>query len=452
MLKVEVTGDGAAFWNRQISPQTQATHMSILLQKGGDFMTLIRTPFKKKRSTVAGDGKRSPSMTPKSARGSTARSNSVGSSVNSYEESEHVCEIKNIYADIDDVECDVATNKPAKCEQEPPELPAANVNKLKVLQVSTISECEYFEETVDDDFLKLPGIEQKLNCSKNNLLLVDDHLMTTSIDNHLNSIELINKNLDKLMETHQMIENDDQDEASSPDMKAEKKKLREKIAEKIRILKEARMMSPSSSDATIGESFKSRVKNIFPKFEKQTSQDDEPKVKSAKGFLSSFKKKTAAHDETDDDFEEIKKVPSDTQLLVTEAGTKVDDGKGEKLSSKFRHKLKLNVKSMISSKMSKKTLPAGPQVCKRCAKKLSFSAAGFRIHPSKAVFDFDREFHTTTLFDNDFCVCVDVFDEFDDDGICIKNFEYKDVSCGLLLFIWHEISRMMQLNFNERLV
>ncbi|CAO1430994.1 unnamed protein product [Diamesa tonsa] len=56
--------------------------VSMLIQKGGDFMTLIRNPFKK-RSTVHGDGTlRSPSGTPKSVRGtSMARSSSVASSM-----------------------------------------------------------------------------------------------------------------------------------------------------------------------------------------------------------------------------------------------------------------------------------------------------------------------------------------------------------------------------------
>lgn len=405
-------------------------------------MTIMRNPFKKKRSTIAGDGKRSPSMTPRSVRASsTARSNSNGSSVNSYEESEVVVETnlnastKNIYADIDDDKCDVATNPSALCEQFPPKLPAAN--KLKVLQVPTISECEQFEECVEvteDDLLSIAGIERKLNCSKNNLLLIDDHAMTTSlsIDNHLNNIELINRNLDRLMETQQMIDADDQDDATPPEIKAEKKKLKAKIAEKIRILKEVRMMSPSTSDAAAKESFKSRVKNIFPKFEKQPSQDDDDKPKEkmriGKAFLS-FKKKSIA-DETDEDFEEIKKVPSELSVTNLE--------KGEKFS-KFKQKFKLNLKDMIGSKMPKKPVN---KICRRCSKKLSISVTGARIHPSKAVWDFNKEFHTEALFVNEFCVCVDVDDDDEDgEGICFENFEYKDVSF-LVFYFWHELSHV----------
>jgi hypothetical protein len=403
--------------------------MSILLQKGGDFMTLIKQPFKKKRSTITGDGKRSPSTTPRSARGSTARSSSVVSSVNSYEESEHVVECnvnastKNIYADIDDNKFDVATNNPAKCDEKPPELPAANPVKLKVLQVPTINECEHFDEFVDD-LLSIPGIENKLNCSKNNLLLIDDHIMTTSIDNHLNNIELINRNLDKLMQTHRAIEADDHDDEICPEVKAEKKKLKAKIAERIKILREARMLSPGTSDDGRKESFKSRVKNIFPKFNESDDKTKE-KFKTSKGFLSSFKKKSQPiPDETDEDFEEIKKVPDNQNQL-----TDLDENAkfGEKFSSKFKHKLKLNIKSIGSKINKQKTLPTGTQICRRCSKMYEVSSTGSRINRSKAAFDFGKELNTEKLFDNDFCVCVDVDDVFDD-GICIKNFEYKDVS------------------------
>lgn len=401
-------------------------------------MTLIKQPFKKKRASVGADGKRSPSMTPRSTRGSKSRSISLGSSsVNSYEESEHVVECninastKNIYADIDDDKFDVATNNSAMCDEMPPKLPAANSTKFKVLQVPMINECEHFDEFVDD-LLSIPGIENKLNCSKNNLLLIDDHLMTTSIDNHLNNIELINRNLDKLMETHRAIDNDEHDDETCLEVKAEKKKLKAKVVEKIKILREVRMMSPGTSDGAMKESFKSRVKNIFPKFERQASHESDEKIKekfkSSKGFLSSFKKKSnSIPDETNEEFEEIKKVSSEVQLTDLDEKSK----SGEKFSTKFKHKLKLNIKS-IGSKMSKqKTPPTGTQICRRCSKTYEISGTGNRIYHNKAVLDFTKEFHTEKLFDYKFCVCVDVDDVFDD-GICIKNLEYKDVSSLLV--------------------
>lgn len=380
-------------------------------------MTLLRTPFKKKRSTVGGsEGKRSPS-TPRSTRGSTARSNSVGSSVNSLEESGIVdskSNTKNIYADIesDDDKCGFATNKQSLTDQIPPELPAANAaprNNLEVLQVSTINECEQFEEcteVTEEDLFENPD---KLNCSKNNLLLIDDHSMSTSIDNHLNSIDLINENLDKLMEAHREIENDFEGDAILPEVKAEKNKLKKIIADKIKLLKEARMMSSGSSDTSLKGSFKTRVKNIFPKLEKPDSRDyDKPKETSwiGKGFLSSFLKKApekSSVDETDDDFEEIKKVESDVQTTDLDESSKLEEKK-ENSTSKLKHKFKLNFKSK-----NKKS-----SVCQHCHKKLP---------PIETVLDFNIG-SPKKLPANDFCACVD-FDE----GIFIKTVVYRDVSC-----------------------
>lgn len=395
-------------------------------------------------------------MTPRSARHSTARSSSVGSSVNSYEESEFSvatninASTKNIYADIesvDDDKCGFTTNKPLECDQQmPPELPAANSapqNKLKILQVSTINECENFEEcaeVTEDDLLKIPGIENELNCSKNNLLLIDDHLMASSIDNHLNNIEIINKNLDKLLEVHREIENDDDDDATSPEAKAEKKKLKQKIADKIKLLKEARMMGASSSDASTKESIKTRVKNIFPRFEKQASFEDDnnydkPKSSGVKGFLSSFMRKPVV-DETDDDFEEIKKVVEAVQVTDLDESSKANESKGENLSSRFKLKLKLTA-NMISSKMSKKP----SQTCRQCHKKFNVTPNGIRINPTEALLDFNIE----KLSDNEFCVCVDV-DDLSDDGFFMKNFEYKDVSCFRWFYFWHVASVKFKLS------
>lgn len=445
--------------------------MSMLLQKGGDFMTLIKTPFKKKRSTIAGDEQRSKSLTPRSARGSAGRSNSLGSSVNSYEESEVFVNnmdgsSKNIYADIDNaddgVECALATNNEADT---PPDLPAENAtpkDRLKVLQVSTISELENFEECVEEDFDRKP----RLNCSKNNLLLIDDELMTGSIDRHLNNIELVNKNLDRLMQAHQSADDKREDHAE--------RKMKTKIAKQIKVSKDV----PGTSK----DSFKSRVKNMFPRFERQGSgHDDEIGDRSSQGsdricpiydrpgpgsgreviadekscssgdekskkfglkFLASFKRKPTVVDETDEIFEEIKKVPSEsvvTDFEEVEIARSADDAENVdskahdndgKLSSRLKTKLK-SAKHLVTSKMSKKPLRFHPKTCRKCAKKSRFSTDGVRIHHSRTVLDFN-------VVDNDFCVCVDVDDEFDDDGICIKNFEFKGVSVVLSLF-WHGI-------------
>lgn len=383
--------------------------MSVILQRGGDFMTtLIKTPFKKKRQTIAGgdDAKtRSPSQTPRSARGcSTARTNSLASSsVNSCCDDECESEnayvvpsnINNIYVDIDDgndeLKIDLATNVV------PPELPQANHIPLKV---STINECEQlFEQCLE------------INCSKNNLLLIDENVMT-SIDDHLNNIELINKNLDKLMETQDKIEHEALDETISAEVRAEKKKLKEKIAEKIKMLKEAR----NASGAITKGSFKSRFKNIL---RQQSSQEetsgDEKRVK--KKFLSSFRKKS--NDESEEVFEEISK--ENTQQQVTDLD---EEKSSEKLKKKFSSKFMKSTRNLLTVKIgSKKSQKV--KVCRRCSKSYNVNENGQRIHHSPAIVDLFKEFPVN----EDFCACFhDELEDFEDDGIVIKNFEYKDVS------------------------
>jgi hypothetical protein len=226
-----------------------------------------------------------------------------------------------------------------------------------------------------------------------------------------------------LMLTQRAIESDERDDGICSEVKAEKKKLKAKIAEKIKVLREARMNVPGSSDGATKESFKSRVKNIFPKFERQESSE---KTKASKGFLSSFKKKSnSIPDETDEDFEEIKKCPIENQNKTTD----LDEGvkTAGKFSSKFKQKLKL-----ITIKSSKQK--SSPQICSRCSKKFDFTDTDNRLHHNEAVLDLSKEFPAVKASENDFCVCIDC-DEFDSDGICIKNFAYKDVSVFVILHV-----------------
>lgn len=378
--------------------------MSVILQKGGDFMTtLIKTPFKRKRRTIAGgdDVKRSPSQ-PRSARGtSTVRSNSLASSsVNSCcdDDDDAACDSayvvpinnssNNIYVDIDDGDdehkSDLATNSI------PPALPQANSIPLKV---STINECVQLFEQCDE-----------MNCSKNNLLLIDDHMMT-SIDNHLNSIELINKNLDKLMATQDLIEHESLDETVPADVRAEKKKLKEKIAEKIKMLKEARN---GANGATKG-SFTSRFKNIL----RQSSQEEATGTVKKK-FLSSFRKKSPSVDESEEVFEEILK---ENLQLVTDLDETESKGNEKSKIKKFMN----SVKNLKIKKLSQYET----KICQKCSKKYNVNDFGRRIHHSPSTNDLTREFSPS----EELCVCShnDIGDD-DDDGIFLKNIEYKDVS------------------------
>lgn len=377
--------------------------MSVFLQKGGDFMTtLIKTPFKKKRSTIAGGdeaktAQKSPSQTPRSARGnSKARSLSIASSVNSCcDDDDDECAYvvptnANIYVDIDEGDDD--QHKINKFNEIPPELPQANYIPLKV---STINECEQLFEQCDE-----------INCSKNNLLLIDDHMMT-SIDDHLNNIELINKNLDKLMATQDLIESESIDETIPADVRAEKKKLKEKIAEKIKMLKDARSASGSTSKG----SFTSRFKNIL----RQNSQE-EGSGGVKKKFLSSFRKKSST-DESEEVFEEISK---ENPQQVTDLDEKSDG----KVSKAFAKKFLKSTKSLLNTKIGKKA-NVEIKVCRRCSKQFSTDQG---IHHSPSSADLRQDF---PVFD-EYCTCnqnlSNDFNESDDDGIVIKNFEYKDVS------------------------
>lgn len=444
----------------------------MLIQKGGDFMTLIRNPFKK-RSTIHGDGTmRSPSGTPKSVRGtSMGRSSSVASSVNSDCDLEtnnvvsvvdliNACSTKNIYADIDEDQVIVSqTDLNQICNVIPPELPAANQKVLSsMLQVPMISECEYFEECLEeteDDLAKSPGFHKKLNCSKNNLLLMDDLMVpTSSISDHLNSIDKINKNLDKRVRSHHLPQQEVTPVAT--ETSAKKKTFKEKIVDKINITKKELKTKNNGEEENIEESsmesLKTGVKNLFSKSEKiQESTADEkskekPKTSTSfsKGVLASFRKKQTEStkpsiEEEDEIFEEVSEANSN-KVQITDLDSKEQSSQEHSnFTSKFTKKLKLNMKStkdLITSKLGKKSAEDTPelQICRRCTKRLSLSTGGSKIHPSNIVFDFNKELHNDTLFNEDFCDCVNKDGEGDDEGLIIKNLVYKDVSNEILVY------------------
>lgn len=447
----------------------------MLLQKGGDFMTLIRNPFKK-RSTVHGDGTlRSPSGTPKSVRGtSMGRSSSVASSVNSDCDLEtnnvvsvvdliNACSTKNIYADIDEDQIIVSqTDLDQICNAIPPELPAANQKNLSsMLQVPMISECEYFEECLEeteDDLAKSPDFHKKFICSKNNLLLMDDLMVpTSSISDHLNSIDKINKNLDKLVRNHHLTQQENV--VVSTETSAKKKTFKEKIVEKMHTTKKETKVKNNGEEENVEESsmesLKSGVKNLFSKSEKaqESTADEKSKEKPksstsfSKGVLASFRKKQTESiklsiDEDDEIFEEVSKGSdsNSTKVQITDLDSQEQSSQEHSnFTSKFTKKLKMNMKStkdLITSRLGKKSAEETPEllICSRCTKRLSLSTGGSKVHPSNIVFDFNKELHTETLFNEDFCVCVNREGEGDDEGLIIKNLVYKDVSNEILVY------------------
>ena len=448
----------------------------MLLQKGGDFMTLIRNPFKK-RSTIHGDGTlRSPSGTPKSLRGtSMGRSSSIASSVNSDCDLEtnnvvsvvdliNACSTKNIYADIDEDQVIVSqTDLDLTSNTIPPELPAANQKVLSsMLQVPMISECEYFEECLEDSEEKLaksPGFHKKLNCSKNNLLLMDDLVPTSSISDHLNSIDLINKNLDKRVRSHHLTQQDDI--VVPTEISVKKKSFKEKMVDKIHTTKTETKIRNSgeyeNTEESSLESLKSGVKNLFNKSEKTQEYSADEKSKEiqknlasfSKGVLASFRKKPIKSikplvEEDDEVFEEVSKGSdaSFNKVQVTDLDSQEQTSQEySNFTSKFKQKLKLNMKStkdLIASRLGKKSAEETPEllICSRCTKRLILSTGCSKIHPSNIVFDFNKELHTETLINEDFCVCVNSDREGNgnDEGLIIKNLVYKDVSNEILVF------------------
>lgn len=154
--------------------------MSVILQKSGDFMTLIRTPFKKKRRTVAGDGisKRSKSQTPLTVRAATKHIRSLSSSpsVNSESNSIDVSSTNtenatknNNYADINSVfEFDFNINSLFNdYDDYIDESQLENVEAISVFQTIEINECKHLEEQVEIDesetIIKIPEVKEKIS-------------------------------------------------------------------------------------------------------------------------------------------------------------------------------------------------------------------------------------------------------------------------------------------------
>lgn len=448
-------------------------------------MTLIRSPFKK-RTTIAGtsaeDSKQSSTNgTPKSLR-SNKRSDSVTSSVNSLFEDDDgengkqvdlkcskvtnlcvdVCEAinnssKNIYAEIDENNDIVESNK-----EIPPSIPDVpnnspeNPSPLKILQVSMINEYSDFEEVVEvsDDFDL--NSASNFNSSKNNLLQMEERpIMMSSIDCHLDDIDKINKNLDKILEAHHQstIESHGKtDEKGNLEVAHDRTKFKDKLADKLKILKESRLVHVSSDD------LKNRIKkmNVFSKFEKQNSQDDsandnspetedvtdetgnaaKPKkraLKLSKSIFSSFREKkrdTESGDtnptppvEQEEEFEEVSN--NFSKSIDLDDGENSAESIGEPSTSKKTHKIKKKFQKnlhKLNKKWSKTKLfsKKSSDVCSKCSKRKN-SVQGNKMHLSKAVSDFNKEFHTETIFDeNDLCVCVVEDDTDDGEVLSIK--------------------------------
>lgn len=155
--------------------------MSVILQKSGDFMTLIRTPFRKKRKTVAGDelSRRSKSQTPMTVRATTKHTRSLSSSSVNSESNSNTFDVSstntenatknNNYADINNVfEFDFNINSLFNdYDDYIDESQLTNVEAISALQTIEINECKHLEEQVEEidesETIKIPDVKEKIS-------------------------------------------------------------------------------------------------------------------------------------------------------------------------------------------------------------------------------------------------------------------------------------------------
>lgn len=428
-------------------------------------MTLVRSPFKK-RQTIAGinfDGskKSTPNGTPKSLRSEKERRAST-SSVNSFfEDSDETNKCLVVCEPINpDNNASVSNNEP-----DIPEVPRNSPEILEILKVPMINECHDFEECLEVDQPN-PLV---YNSSKNNLLELEERPeMTSSIDCHLDQIDRVNRNLDKILEARHLscIEPKDDPEKyekiESHETIQDRIRFKDKIADKLKNLKESKLANMSSDD------LKNRIKKMNV-FKKQSSQEDagdfeeiteDSTVKSSKkralklSLFSSFREKkkdpespgpsASPKPEPEEEFEEVGNenyarlvqttdLDAEEELDGSSGSFRESSGKSKKIKLKLRKNLhKLNLK-LSKNKIFGKKSSSELEICSKCTKRRG-SIQDCTIHPSNAVFDFSKEFHVEQLLtENDFCICED---DDDDDLLSFKkhdpgnNEESVSIFCG----------------------
>lgn len=445
-------------------------------------MTLVRSPFKK-RQTIAGssldDSKKStPNGTPKSLRSETGRRASTGtaSSVNSFfEDSDDTNKCLVVCEPINSDNNAIASNSEPDIPEVPrnsPEIPSP----IEILKVPLINECQDFEECMEVD---TPPTPVEINSSKNSLLEMDGKPdIKSSIDCHLDQIDRVNKNLDKILEAHHQIMLETKESATkyeqieSHETIQDRIRFKDKIADKLKVLKESRLVHMSSDD------IKNRIKKINV-FKKQSSQDDgetsgdveeiteEPgsavkskrkALKLSKSLFSSFREKkrdqaspgpsSTPTPEIEEEFEEVGNENYGRLIQTTDLDAEEEEdessgsfgessGKARKMKTKLRENLhKLNLKLSKNKFFGKKSvnLEEELEICKKCSKRRN-SLQDTKIHPSKAVLDFNKEFHVDSLLtEMDLCICEE--DDETDDGevLIIKKHDPGNASASVSIF------------------
>lgn len=290
-------------------------------------------------------------------------------------------------------------------------------------------------------------IDVAINDSKNNLLLYSSDLnqldnKNCSIDEHLDKIDKINKIIDDKIQLNQQNEiilspNIDIFTKKELTQKECSKSFKNKIKDKL--------MSSKRDDSDKNQLLDSPIKIIESikdiELKDETDDDDEKEsddnlknneqlIKSKKQkslfdkFLDLKNYKSSNVVEKDDKIENDESSSTETDNLIELENCELDDELvvasssiiaesdntpktiTEIRSKKFTKKFRKNLFKMIKTK----------KFCKRCSKRCP------KIHASKTVLDFTKEFTAENLFENNFCVC-----DCPDDFISIKNHTYTEI-------------------------
>lgn len=291
-------------------------------------------------------------------------------------------------------------------------------------------------------------IDVAINDSKNNLLLYSTDLnqldlTKCSIDAHLDNIDKINKIIDDKIQLNQQNEiilspNIDIFTKKELTQKEFSKSFKNKIKDKI--------MSSKKDDSEKNQLLDSPFKNVEIKdieLKDETDDDDEKEaddnLKNNEQLIKNKKQKSLF-----DKFRDLKNYKSSNVVVVVENDDKIENDEistetdnliqlencelDDELASssiiaehnvdgttktvteigtkKFSKKFKKNLFKIIKTK----------KFCKNCSKRFP------KIHTSKAVLDFTKEFNAENLFDNNFCVC-----DCPEGIISIKHHTYTDI-------------------------
>lgn len=453
-----------------------STSSAYILQKGAEMMSLIKAPFKRKSMplTTATAIPSTPEKTPRTKRASSATRSlcSLAASVNSLSDGSpkgsRVVVVHNSFA-ADVVAAD-STN------------PIVIIDGEEVV-MRTKKTLADFDTIEMDDHDAFP--EELANHSKNNLLTISSLELDQSL------IDAEEKDAKETGGTEQGDHKFTSDEESKPDdqsMSSEKvarlkKKFRTKVLNIGNQIKETQQISSENSNEMANKMMKyfsktdtfendklisddaisskmnspvhqstttisptgakrkqkSKKSRVKANNTSQLRDDDDlggghprgsaQKHKSIRNVLfSSFRSYSKSPSSNPDNIEISKNAPIENEYLQPIQGVSKSRGPKVKATMLF----KKNIKSKFSRLNIGKDVEKW-KTCKSCNKKCR------KVHPSRTVLDFKKEFATGDLFESEFCICTssisirnfndEYFEEIDDDDekSHIKNHLYCDI-------------------------